>query len=104
MLGERPDQRGLCNVRFLRFSVSLESMEIVRLWPLSSPQSRMENLDDQPVVGKANFLGRYEIYNEKTGRSAYRGPGTDDTLRVCPQRLPPRGPRLDTSRTRRRRP
>ena len=81
MLGERSEQRDLCNVRFLRFSVSLESMEIVRLWPLSSPQSRMENLedlDDQPVVGKANFLGRYEIYNEKTGRSAYRGPGTGD--------------------------
>ena len=61
------------NVRFLRLSVSLEGMEIVRLWPSPSPQV-IEDPDDQPRVGLGNFLGRYEIYNEKAGRSVYRGP------------------------------
>ena len=52
---------------------STEAMEIVRLWPHSSPQL-IEYLDDQPAVGLGNFLGRYEIYNEKAGRSVYSGP------------------------------
>ena len=65
--------RPISNVRFLRLSVSLESMEIVRLWPNSPPQL-IEDLDDQPAVGLGNFLGRYEIYNEQAGRSVYSGP------------------------------
>ena len=64
----------ISNVRFLRLSVSLESMEIVRLWPRLPPQSIEQYPDDQPVVGQGNFLGRYEIYNEKAGRAVYRGP------------------------------
>ena len=67
----------ISNVRYLRLSVSLEDMAIVRLWPDSSPQSRIENLEvlkDQPDVGQGNFLGRYEIYNEKADRLVYRGP------------------------------
>ena len=66
--------RPISNVRFLRFSVSLESMEIVRLWPNSPPQLIEQYLDDPPAVGQGNFLGGYEIYNEKAGRSVYRGP------------------------------
>ena len=65
---------GISNVRFLRPSVSLESMEIVRLWPRLPQQSIGQYPDDQPVVGLGNFLGRYEIYNEKAARSVYRGP------------------------------
>ena len=67
----------ISNVRYLRLSVSLEDMAIVRLWPDSSPQSRIENLKvlkDQPDVGQGNFLGRYEIYNEKADRLVYGGP------------------------------
>ena len=61
------------NMRFLRFSVSLESMEVVRLWPHAPPQL-IDHLDDHPAVGMGNFLGRYEIYNEKASRSVYNGP------------------------------
>ena len=64
----------ISNVRFLRISVSLESMEIVRLWPHAPPQFIEQHLDDGPVVGQGNFLGNYEIYNENAGRSVYRGP------------------------------
>ena len=64
----------ISNVRFLRLSVSLEGMEIVRLWPKSPPQLMEQYLDDRPAVGQGNFLGRYEIYNEKAGRSVYSGP------------------------------
>ena len=62
------------NVRYLRLLVSLEGKEIVRIWPLSSPASRIENLEDQPDVKGGNFLGTYEIYNEKAGRVVYKGP------------------------------
>ena len=64
----------ISNVRFLRLSVSLESMEIVRLWPHSPPQLIDQYPGDRPEVGLGNFLGRYEIYNEQAGRSVYRGP------------------------------
>ena len=58
----------ISNVRYLRLLVSLEGMEFVRLWPRSSPESRIENLKDQRDVGRGNFLGSYEIYNEKADR------------------------------------
>ena len=64
----------ISNVRFLRLSVQLESMEIVRLWPHFPPQFIKQHLDDGPVVGQGNFLGSYEIYNEKAKRAVYRGP------------------------------
>ena len=51
--------RSSSNVRSLRLSVSLENMEIVRLCPNLPPQSMEQYLDDQPVVGPGNFLGRY---------------------------------------------
>ena len=46
----------ISNVRFLRLSVSLEGMEIVRLWPHSPPQLIEQYLDDRPAVGQGNFL------------------------------------------------
>ena len=61
-------------LRYLWLLVSLEGMEIVRLWPHSSLGSPIENLEDQPDVGQGNFLGIYEIYNEKAGRPVYKGP------------------------------
>ena len=64
----------ISNVRYLWLLVSLEGMEIVRLWPHSSPGSRIENLEGQPDVGQGNFLGSYEIYNEKDDRLVYKGP------------------------------
>ena len=66
--------RPISNVRFLRLSVSLESMEIARVWPTPPPQLIEQYPGDQPEVGPVNFLGRTEIYNEKAGRSVYRGP------------------------------
>ena len=88
----------ISNVRFLRLSVSLESMEIVRLWPKSPPQLIEQYLDGQPAVGQGNFLGRYEIYNEKAGRSVYSGPMI---LSAFVPGTCPRGElRLDTNRTR----
>ena len=38
------------------------------------PQFIERHLDDGPVVGQGNFLGSYEIYNEKAKRAVYRGP------------------------------
>ena len=64
----------ISNIRFLRFSVSLESSEIVRLWPFSPPQDIEQRLEGGPVLGRGNFLGSYEIYNEKASRSVYSGP------------------------------
>ena len=66
--------RPISNVRFLRFSVSLEGMEAVRLWPTPPPQFIERDLDDGPRAGRVNFLGSYEIYNLKAGRTVYKGP------------------------------
>ncbi len=64
----------ISNIRFLRLTFSTETSEIVRLWPFPPPQNIEQRPDDQPKVGEGNFLGRYEIYNEETGRSVYTGP------------------------------
>ena len=64
----------ISNVRFLRLTVSTNTSKIVRLWPFRPPQNIRPRPEDQPQVGDGNFLGRYEIYNEKTGRSVYTGP------------------------------
>ena len=61
----------ISNIHFLRFSVQLEGMEIIRLWPHAH---RLWTPDKSDVVGRSNFLGHYEIYNEKSKRFAYKGP------------------------------
>ena len=65
--------RPISNIHFLRLLVDKESMEIVRLWPTSFPP-RPDEMADQPVVGKLNWLGTMETYNERTDRIVYRGP------------------------------
>ena len=64
----------ISNIRFLRFTVSTENSEIVRVWPFPPPQEIRQRPEEQPQVGQGNFLGSYEIYNEKAGRSVYSGP------------------------------
>ena len=64
----------ISNIRFPRLTVWLEGMEIVRLWPHSFQSLRTDEVGDRPVVGRGNFLGHYEIYNEKSRRFVYRGP------------------------------
>ena len=61
----------ISNIHFLRLSVQLEGMEIIRLWPHSLPP---RTPDKEDVVGQGNWLGHYEIYNEKSKRFVYRGP------------------------------
>ena len=61
----------ISNIHFLRLSVQLEGMEIIRLWPHSLPP---RTPDKEDVVGRSNFLGHYEIYNEKSKRFVYSGP------------------------------
>ncbi len=80
------------NIRFLRFSVSTKSSEIVRLWPFPPPQDISQHPEEQPQVGQGNFLGSYEIYNEKAGRSVFSGPML---LAVFVPGTCPRGERSD---------
>ena len=61
----------ISNIYFLRFSVQLEGMEIIRLWPHSL---RSPTPDKEDIVGEGNWLRHYEIYNEKANRFVYRGP------------------------------
>ena len=65
--------RPISNIRFLRLLVDMDSMEIVRIWPSSFPP-RPDEIDDQPVVGKINWLGIMATYNERTARIVYKGP------------------------------
>ena len=82
----------ISNIRFLRFPVSTETSEIVRLWPFRPPQNIRPRPEDQPQGGDGNFLGRYEIHNEKTGRSVYTGPML---LAAFVPGICPRGERYD---------
>ena len=62
------------NVRSLTIRIEMESMQIVRVQPGLFRPPPPDKMDDQPVIGRMNWLGPVDIYNEKTDRNVYKGP------------------------------